>query len=50
MVRLREVLDKSEKYHEFIRVKQLMEPFFKLWLEADSGMGKENLKTGQAFE
>ena len=33
-----------------MRVKNFMEPYFKQWIEADSNMGKENVKTGQAFE
>jgi hypothetical protein len=49
MTRLGEIVTACPKYHEYMRVKELMEPYFTQWHEADSGMGKENLKTGQAF-
>ena len=40
IARLKEVVDGCPKYQEFMRVKEIMEPYFKQWQEADSGMGK----------
>jgi hypothetical protein len=47
---LRELLHASKEYHQYMRVKAVFEPFFRQWGEADSSMGKENLKTGAQFE
>jgi hypothetical protein len=49
IARLKDTVNACPQYHEYMRVKEIMEPYFKQWQEADSGMGKENLKTGQAF-
>lgn len=32
MGRLREILHKTEAYHEYMRVKTFMEPYFKQWI------------------
>ncbi len=50
LVVLGEFLENSKEYHEYMRVKTVFEPYFRQWSEADSNMGKENLKTGAQFE
>jgi hypothetical protein len=37
---LKEALDKTVAYHEYMKVKILLAPYFKLWNDADSGMGR----------
>lgn len=50
MQKLKLIMNDSQIYHQFIEVKKVMEPYFKMWNEVDSNMGKQNLKTGKLFE
>ena len=47
--RLSYILQKTESYHQMLAIEKLMQPYFQMWLDADSGVGKENIKTGQSF-
>ncbi len=50
IVALRNFLDICENYHQYMRVKRVFDPYFRQWSEADSNMGKQNLKTGAQFQ
>lgn len=40
MQKLKLNMNESQIYHQFIEAKKVMEPYFKMWNEVDSNMGK----------
>ena len=47
---LEEIVNKCESYQQLVDAEKYLTPYFKIWKSSESDMGKENSKTGQAFE
>ena len=43
-------MNKCESYQQLADAEKYLTPYFKIWKNSESDMGKENSKTGQAFE
>jgi hypothetical protein len=47
---LQEQVNNNEEYQNYIELTATMDPYFKMWKEADSKIGLDSVEKGDSFE